>query len=129
MGSGPYSGWVERSVRAGLLAWLILALGAPAPAVLRDGLGSPVGSEREDSAPEDTPPTENETALDPELDQALLPGTIPGPVAGSNGSPPRSSPLDKREPDSGPPVVDGSSTGHFLDDGRELRLWLRSLTC
>ena len=61
-----------RSCLACLLAWLVLVLVAPVPAVVSVGVGCPSESAGDDSAPEDASPAENETPQDDDV----LPETL-----------------------------------------------------
>jgi hypothetical protein len=120
-------GSTVRSGGACLLAWLILVLGAPDPAVVLAGVGSPMAFGCEDSAPEDTPPTENETPQDENIlpEFALRRSHVLG-RANAFSSIVRSTPVVRLSPRL---QACRPSSGHFLADGRSLRHWLRSLTC
>jgi hypothetical protein len=119
--------WSARSCPACLLAWLILVLVAPAPAVLSAGVGCPSESGDEDSAPEDASPAENETPQDENIppESVLKRTRVLGRADASSAI--MQSP-QARHPS---PRLRGGRPGsvHFLADGRSLRLWLRSLTC
>jgi hypothetical protein len=119
--------WSAWSARACLLAWLVLAWGGAAPALYQSGIACPIESEQEDAAPEDAPPAGDESLLDASIEARFLLkrayalarsgactaiGQRPG--AGRDGAMPG-------ESDPGP--------GHFLGEGRSLRLCLGSLTC
>ena len=61
-----------RSCLPCLLAWLVLVLVAPVPALVSVGVGCPSESGGDDSAPEDASPVENETPQDDDV----LPETL-----------------------------------------------------
>jgi hypothetical protein len=115
------------SGRACLLAWLILVLAAPAPAVLSGGVDCVSESESggEDGAPEDTSPAENETAQDVSPVSVLRrthglgrPESFASVVHSPHETHLSPRPRGQR-PDSVP----------LPDDGRTLRIRHRSLTC
>jgi hypothetical protein len=119
--------WMAPSGRAFLLTWLILALVAPAPAVLSGGADcvGVSGSGAEDGAPGDTSPAEDETPQD------IAPGSVLERTRGSGRpeafasfvGPPQGPHLSPR------PGGQRPGSTHLPDDGRTLRLRLRSLTC
>lgn len=116
-----------RSCLPFLLAWLVLVLVAPVPALVSVGVGYLSESGGDDPAPEDASPVENETPQDDDvLPQILLrrtraPGRPDAPSARKCSPPARSA----------SPRVRGGRPGSFgfLADGRSLRIRIRSLTC
>ena len=117
--------WTAPSGRACLLAWLILALVSTPPAVMLRGVVCVWESGGEDGAPEDTSPAEDETPQDIALESVLKRTRglgRPEAFASFVRSPQRTHlsphPWGRRP---------GST--HLQEDGRTLRLRLRSLTC
>ncbi|WP_435007918.1 hypothetical protein P12x_005182 [Tundrisphaera lichenicola] len=111
----------------GLLALLTMALCGPAPSVFREGSTVPTGAAREDSAPEDAPPSDPETSEESNFAEGLL---VRRYVQASRVEAPSVllplRPAALRAPTLAEPPP---PPGHFLADGRALRLHLRSLTC
>jgi hypothetical protein len=117
--------WTAPSGRVCLLAWLILVLVSTAPAVFSVGVDCVWKSGGEDGAPEDTSPAENETPQDIASESFLkrTRGSSRPEAFASFVHSPQATHLSPRLWGRGP----GST--HLEEDGRTLRLRLRSLTC
>jgi hypothetical protein len=117
--------WTAPSGRACLLAWLILVLVAPTPAVLSGGVDCVSESGGEDGAPEDTAPAEDETPQD------IAPESVLKRTRGLGRPEAFASFVRSPEGTHLPPRPRGQRPGsiHLQNDGRTLRLRLRSLTC
>jgi hypothetical protein len=111
--------------RAFLLACLILVLAGPAPAVLSGGVDRVPGSGAEGGAPEDTSPAEDETPRD------IAPWSVPRWTHGPGRFEALAFLVSSPRGTHRSPRLRGQRPGsiHLQEDGRTLRLRLRSLTC
>jgi len=117
--------WTAPSGRACLLVWLILALVSTAPAVLSGGVDCVWELGGEDGAPEDTSPAENETPHDIAPESVLKPtrGRVRPEALAAFVRCPQGTHHASRTRGQRP------DPAHLREDGRTLRLRLRSLTC